>query len=502
MDAQLTFEKNRQLFLYLPVPLVLAATLTFYVLGGGKAISGNRSRESSLGAGNQAIGSTSALNASLPTADKGATKIYSSKLEAYTKSHEDSTQRHRKDNRFAFLNPDTSPAYSTPEPEENEPGGMERMGGEVPGGDMSGKGPGSSTKYQKSKSSGGLNTDVNQARADFSSDPNQHKLTAVEKQLNQYESQTYRSNGTQSNYTPSNGSNATGGQQDRYESGKKMEEALYREAKQQLDALQKQQEAYYAQLQRDATTPKTGESLTGSAENSSSETHGRDASGKKNENRVLVAVGRPDKSVVSRLKVPKTLPVVEDTAKAGRYPVKAQPLSRFSNGSPVSLLGADGKPADPNFPDPNAIAAVIHGNQLLVNGGMVKIRILHEIQVGRFIIPAQSLLSGMGNIQGERLNIVINHIRHYDRLFPVELNVYDLDGNPGLYIPGSMARDAGKQGINAGVGGMMFMPPQTVTGQLTGAAIETTKGFINKKAALVKINLKANYRIYLKPGNP
>ena len=64
------------------------------------------------------------------------------------------------------------------------------------------------------------------------------------------------------------------------------------------------------------------------------------------------------------------------------------------------------------------------------------------MRVGRYVLPRNSLVTGEGRIQGERLGIGIIQVEHDGIIIPVELAVYDNDGQEGIFIPGSMEMDA------------------------------------------------------------
>lgn len=54
-------------------------------------------------------------------------------------------------------------------------------------------------------------------------------------------------------------------------------------------------------------------------------------------------------------------------------------------------------------------------------------------------------------MQGERLSIALKSIEHNGMIIPIELAVYDNDGQEGIFIPKSMEVDAAKEvGANMG----------------------------------------------------
>lgn len=148
---------------------------------------------------------------------------------------------------------------------------------------------------------------------------------------------------------------------------------------------------------------------------------------------------------------------------------------------------------------PNAIEAVIHETQTLVNGSTVKLRLVNDIYINGVLIPKDNFLFGTASLNGERLNIKINSIRFHNSLFPVELSVYDMDGIDGIYIPGAITRDVVKQSADRATQGfgLTTLDP-SITAQAANAGIEAARSLLSKKVKLIKVTVKAGYRILLK----
>jgi conjugative transposon TraM protein len=148
--------------------------------------------------------------------------------------------------------------------------------------------------------------------------------------------------------------------------------------------------------------------------------------------------------------------------------------------------------------EPNAVQAVIHQGQTLVAGSTVKMRLLTDIFLNGQRIPKDNFVYGVANIQGERLNIVVSSIRYQNSLYPVSLMVYDMDGLNGIYIPGAIERDASKDAVASGINGVDYMTVDpSVTTQLATSAVSGAKGLLSKKIKLIKVNVKANYKVLL-----
>ncbi|RPD39344.1 conjugative transposon protein TraM [Chitinophaga barathri] len=148
------------------------------------------------------------------------------------------------------------------------------------------------------------------------------------------------------------------------------------------------------------------------------------------------------------------------------------------------------------------IPAVIHETQTLVNGAVVKMRLVNDIYVNGVKIPKDCFIHGLATLTGERLEIKIENIQYANSLFPVNLAVYDLDGIAGVHIPDAISRNVAKQsGIESlqGLGTTTLDP--SLAAQAATAGIELTKNFIGKKVKLVRVTVKAGYKILLQDEN-
>jgi len=159
----------------------------------------------------------------------------------------------------------------------------------------------------------------------------------------------------------------------------------------------------------------------------------------------------------------------------------------FGSGAPDSLLRQ------------NAIEAVIHQTQTLVDGSIVKMRLLSDIRIEGAVITKGSFVFGKASLQGERLNIEINSLRSGSAIFPVKLVVYDLDGMLGIYVPGAIARDVAKQSGSSSLQSIELSSiDPSLKGQAASAGINAAKTLLSKKAKLVRVTLKSGYKILLK----
>ena len=151
----------------------------------------------------------------------------------------------------------------------------------------------------------------------------------------------------------------------------------------------------------------------------------------------------------------------------------------------------------------NTIRACIHQDQTIMDGQTVKLRLLEPLQAGNLVIPQNTLVSGTGKVQGERLDIVVSSIEYRGNLLPVELAVYDSDGIKGLSVPSSLEQEAAKEAL-ANIGGglgtsISFAQSagQQIAMDLTRGVMQGGSQYLAKKFRTVKVHLKAEYELML-----
>ncbi len=163
--------------------------------------------------------------------------------------------------------------------------------------------------------------------------------------------------------------------------------------------------------------------------------------------------------------------------------------------------GAENQNTFENMPG-NAVNAVIHQDQDIVSGSVIKLRLSDSIYVAGRLIPKNEFIYGIAAVEGERLKIDIATLRYRNAILPVTLTAYDLDGLEGLYIPGAITRDAVKSGTEEAIQSLqvLSMDP-SVSAQVAGAGIQAAKGLFSKKAKQVRVKIKAGYKLLLRDNN-
>lgn len=154
----------------------------------------------------------------------------------------------------------------------------------------------------------------------------------------------------------------------------------------------------------------------------------------------------------------------------------------------------------------NTISACVHTRQTVTDGQTVRFRLLEPMSVSGREIPCNALVVGTAKVQGERLAIVISSLEYRGSIIPVELSVYDTDGQAGIFIPGSMERSAAKEiaaNMGTSVGSSVNISTDAkaqLAADLGKGLIQGTSQYFSKKMRTVKVHLKAGYRVFLSPS--
>jgi conjugative transposon TraM protein len=146
----------------------------------------------------------------------------------------------------------------------------------------------------------------------------------------------------------------------------------------------------------------------------------------------------------------------------------------------------------------NAIEAVIHETQPIVNGSVIKLRLTNDVFINGSLIPRNSFVFGTAYLKAERLEVKISTIKFKNSIFPVELTVYDMDGISGIYIPGAINRDVAKASADRSMQSIGIEGLNDSWGaQAATMGVEAAKTLLSKKVKLIKVVVKAGYQVLL-----
>ncbi len=148
------------------------------------------------------------------------------------------------------------------------------------------------------------------------------------------------------------------------------------------------------------------------------------------------------------------------------------------------------------------IMAVVHNEQILLAGSVVKLRLLQDVFVNNERILAGSFVFGNAEINNDRIKVMVSSIQFQNQLYPVSLSVFDMDGLEGIHIPGSSDREVVKQSADQGIqslGGLAFDP--SIGAQVAATGLNAAKSLLSKKVKQVRVTVKAGYRVLLRNEN-
>lgn len=189
-------------------------------------------------------------------------------------------------------------------------------------------------------------------------------------------------------------------------------------------------------------------------------------------------------------------------------PLKLQPGSAIDslvNNQPI-YIAENGKRArrqQASMPSSNTLfKACIHGDQTVVTGSTVRMRMLEDAVVCGMKIPANTLFYGVATLGANRLEVVVNNLKVGNTISPVSFVIFDNDAMEGLNLPNNMKAQAAKR-MQQGLVQNIDMPLAsigTMTSEITSAVNATTqiaKQILNMKLSQVKVHLKSNYQMYI-----
>ena len=161
--------------------------------------------------------------------------------------------------------------------------------------------------------------------------------------------------------------------------------------------------------------------------------------------------------------------------------------------------------SDLREPERNSIRAAVQQTVTLTDGGEVTFRLLEPMMAGDLLIPSGTPVTGAARINGERLTVKVSAVQHGGAVVPVDLSVYDTNGNEGIPVPGSEELNAVKEiaaNMGAGMGSSITITDDAgsqLLSDLGRSAIQGVSQYVSKKMRSVKVTLKAGYSVLLLP---
>ncbi|MDM1354412.1 conjugative transposon protein TraM [Myroides marinus] len=153
----------------------------------------------------------------------------------------------------------------------------------------------------------------------------------------------------------------------------------------------------------------------------------------------------------------------------------------------------------------NSIRVSIKEDQVIINEGYIKLRLLESIVINGALLPEASTLIAKVKVNGGRLELIVNSIKIDDSIVDTELIGYDNYGQKGLEVLDLQEISASKEiianmGQTAGTSiSMSRSASGQIAGDLTKGLIQGVSGYFSKKVKAQRVTLKQGQELFLVP---
>ncbi|MEA1849925.1 conjugative transposon protein TraM [Chryseobacterium sp. MHB01] len=151
----------------------------------------------------------------------------------------------------------------------------------------------------------------------------------------------------------------------------------------------------------------------------------------------------------------------------------------------------------------NSIKAIVHETQTVAGETGVRLRLLEPAQTPQRAIPKGTMVTAGAKFQNGRLHLKVTSIELDGNIIPVDLTIYDLDGQQGLAVPYSpemnaLSEMAGNMSQTGGTSVMLTQNAgQQIAADLSRGVVQGISGYFAKKVRTPKVTLKAGHQVYL-----
>ncbi|MBW4360502.1 conjugative transposon protein TraM [Flavobacterium taihuense] len=151
----------------------------------------------------------------------------------------------------------------------------------------------------------------------------------------------------------------------------------------------------------------------------------------------------------------------------------------------------------------NSIKACVQETQTIIGESVVRLRLLEPAQTPNRTIPKGTILTANAKLEGGRLQLKVTSIELEGNIIPVDITIYDLDGQQGLYVPYSpemnaLSEMAGNMSQQSGTSLMLTQSAgQQVAADLSRGVVQGISGYFSKKVKTPKVTLKGGHQLFL-----
>ncbi|MET0573987.1 MAG: conjugative transposon protein TraM [Pedobacter agri] len=206
--------------------------------------------------------------------------------------------------------------------------------------------------------------------------------------------------------------------------------------------------------------------------------------------------------------------IVDSMNKASLAPIKSTEKlkTQIINGQlkedppPLQARKQQYRPADSltvlaSRESPELMQAMIDQSLTGFNGSRVGIRLLDDIRIGEQLVKKGTLVYALiTGFSAQRVLMSISSIANQGVIFPVKLEIYDLDGIKGIYVPASAYREFSRELASGSVSGITMQASTDQNQQLMsllGRMFQSTTGAVNRLIRSNKAKIRYPSMVYL-----
>ena len=154
-------------------------------------------------------------------------------------------------------------------------------------------------------------------------------------------------------------------------------------------------------------------------------------------------------------------------------------------------------------PPKNSVRACVQETQSIIGESSVRLRLLEPAKTPNHIVPPGTILTANAKFNAGRLQLKVTSIELEGNIIPVDITIYDLDGQQGLYVPYSpemnaLKEVAGNMSQTSGTSVMLTQSAgQQVAADLSRGVVQGISGYFSKKVKTPKVTVKAGHQVLL-----
>ncbi|MFC4143531.1 conjugative transposon protein TraM [Pedobacter mendelii] len=148
------------------------------------------------------------------------------------------------------------------------------------------------------------------------------------------------------------------------------------------------------------------------------------------------------------------------------------------------------------------ISAIIDQDITGFSGSRLRIRLTDDIMAGKFLIKKGTYLyATISGFSAQRVTLLISSVFYGGEILPINLQVYDNDGLPGIYVPSSAFREFTRDASSSSSQGITIQQMAENNNQLVMGVLskmfQSTTTAVNKLIRSNKVKVKYNTQVFL-----